>query len=430
MKKVITTILIALTLIGMVTLDIVYAIEKETIGLSCFTLHFAELGSEQLEERIEKIKNEYNIDFVFNKDGFHFDNFVDYTLNEIKNENPKFSFIQANPTHFNELIQKQALYPLGDILPSDYFDKLPQPYKIYEDFVQWRGQIYGIPSFNHDPLRTGHIILWNKELFENEDLPSLYELQQEGEWTFTNMLEIAESVTRDTNYDGEIDQWGLYPGNIFFFLNSFGAELIKLDNNNQLQANVTDKRTNKFFESIQKLYEKDIIFPAGGNVVEAFNEGKIAMVAIGIRLLHVFELNEEIGIMYLPRSQEIRKHVVPVWPEVITSLSSTVNNPEIKLEIYHKIFKPKEDLSIFIEEKRDILINERDIELYEKMINNTQLANIYIMDSLGENAQRAMMLIKEKLEKIITGETPKEILAELNMGLQELIEESRDLKKY
>lgn len=92
-------------------------------------------------------------------------------------------------------------------------------------------------------------------------------------------------------------------------------ELIKLDNSNQLQANATDKKTIKFFENIQGLYEKDIIFP-GENVVEAFNEGKIAMVAIGIRLLHVFELNEEIGIMYLPRTQEISEHVVPVLPEV------------------------------------------------------------------------------------------------------------------
>ena len=51
-------------------------------------------------------------------------------------------------------------------------------------------------------------IFWNKTLFEKYNLPDLYELYENGEWTWDKFKEIAIAGNQDTDGDGEYDIHG------------------------------------------------------------------------------------------------------------------------------------------------------------------------------------------------------------------------------
>ncbi len=52
-------------------------------------------------------------------------------------------------------------------------------------------------------------VFYNKNMLDEYGLPDLNELFQSGEWTWQRYKEIASKLTRDTDGDGEIDQWGI-----------------------------------------------------------------------------------------------------------------------------------------------------------------------------------------------------------------------------
>ena len=54
-------------------------------------------------------------------------------------------------------------------------------------------------------------IVWNKTKFEEMGLPNLYELVENGEWTWEKFKEIAIEATRDLDGDGDTDIWGYSP---------------------------------------------------------------------------------------------------------------------------------------------------------------------------------------------------------------------------
>src|SRR5690606_37730025 len=87
---------------------------------------------------------------------------------------------------------------------------LPPPYQGRvgtKSALQVLGQTYATISIG--PLATTVVMLWNKDLFEREGFPSLYELMRSGGWTWERMQEIAIGATRETDGDVQIDLWGV-----------------------------------------------------------------------------------------------------------------------------------------------------------------------------------------------------------------------------
>ncbi|MHB8962914.1 MAG: extracellular solute-binding protein, partial [Saccharofermentanales bacterium] len=65
--------------------------------------------------------------------------------------------------------------------------------------------IYGVKSV---PVEMQNVIFWNKTLFEEQNLPNLYELYENKTWTWDKMKEIAALGTK-IGADGTVEQWGL-----------------------------------------------------------------------------------------------------------------------------------------------------------------------------------------------------------------------------
>ncbi len=72
-------------------------------------------------------------------------------------------------------------------------------------------------------------IFWNKTLFDRYNLPDLYELYENGEWTWDKFKEIALAGNQDTDGDGEYDVHGFNwrENLIWSFMTSNGANAVK-----------------------------------------------------------------------------------------------------------------------------------------------------------------------------------------------------------
>ena len=115
------------------------------------------------------------------------------------------------------------LLPLDDLLAS--FPAADWPDKFYESQVEafkFEGKQYGIP---YDWAPGGFYI--NIDLFEEAgvDLPT-------EDWTFTDLLEAAKALTKDTDGDGQIDQWGInlptsWSAGTYWVVRSFGGDFFK-----------------------------------------------------------------------------------------------------------------------------------------------------------------------------------------------------------
>jgi len=110
--------------------------------------------------------------------------------------------------YFWNLASKGALFPVNEILPDEYFEQLP---KITHDRnleLAYNGDLYffsaGVDDYGHATF-----VLFNKDLIESEGLEDPYELYENGQWTMEKLAEMARKITRDTDGDGVIDQWGM-----------------------------------------------------------------------------------------------------------------------------------------------------------------------------------------------------------------------------
>lgn len=147
------------------------------------------------------------------------------------------------------------------------------------------GAIHGIPF-----LWESLIVLYNEELLaeENIELPT-----NENPWTWDDIREVARKLTKDTNGDGQVDQWGAAiplraPVNRILNLTlGFGSGYIQEENGRHV-IKVGDAEKKLLSTIMDMIYVDKTSFPgavglSGTAVLPAFYEGDYALIpGIGV----------------------------------------------------------------------------------------------------------------------------------------------------
>lgn len=93
------------------------------------------------------------------------------------------------------------LYPLDDFVAQDNFD-LGAYFPGAIDANKFEGVLYGLPVNGH-PGWSG--IYYQPELFADAGVA-----EPTSEWTYDDMVAAAKAMTKDTDGDGKVDQYGLW----------------------------------------------------------------------------------------------------------------------------------------------------------------------------------------------------------------------------
>jgi len=179
------------------------------IGLNLDTRSIWEWGAfwDTFFERMEEAKTLFNCNFAY----IHGGNYSDHVLNRILAGESSYDIIinrQAREFGYWKLVQDGMLFPVSDILPSEYFESLGIADRNATEKLQHKGKLYGFGTLTANINNSMEIWAYNKTMLEREGQPDPYELWKNGEWTYEAFEKIAKAVTRDTDGDGVIDQWG------------------------------------------------------------------------------------------------------------------------------------------------------------------------------------------------------------------------------
>ena len=171
---------------------------------------------------------------------------------------PDLTFVGAEWT--NTLGGKGLLAPLNKYIERDYkemdFDDFYKaPVKCHTSFD---GKTYALP------FTAGNVqMFYNKEIFDESGIP-----YPDETWTWNTMRKVGKKLAKDTNNDGEIDQWlastVLFPSDMWgasnfqIWVGGVGADIF---NEDFTRVNLTQPEVTKVTQWLADLYLKDHILP-------------------------------------------------------------------------------------------------------------------------------------------------------------------------
>ena len=336
--------------------------------------------------------------------------------------------IYSFPNHWMvELASQGALLPLDGILDDEYYTSLPGMHsRMRELYSTFQGKAYGFSTNDElerdNDVRSGHVMYWNKDMFAAEGQPDLYELMQNGEWTWDKMLEIAKALTKDKDGDGEIDQWGL---DIRWGAADF-VQILVLTNSGSYIADIDGKMTftgndDKVLEAIQFLHDLIYVHKVVGPT-NSFGKGQAAMGRFAFANMNA-KLSFERGVAYWPMGPQADSHVLPLWGPRLAALPAGVENPAAMIAIVNALFEVTSDYRDLAAYEEEIL--ERylpyfhDFESYEVM---AEMINNGVMTMVLPGTEEIGWA--DALNSAIEGNTsPKAAMDAIAPAMQRLIDE-------
>ena len=116
-----------------------------------------------------------------------------------------------------------------------------------------------------------YLMYFNKKLAANYNIPDLYQLVRDGEWTIDKCIELTKGLYRDMNGDnwpGQEDQYGyitLYTNTIDAMPIQFGLQSTRRDENGDLIVDIDQGKVVSVLEKMTAFFETEDVY--------ALNEG-------------------------------------------------------------------------------------------------------------------------------------------------------------
>ena len=167
-------------------------------------------------------------------------------------------------TDFNQYCSLGALKNLDDIITEDTEFDESKYFTTALDIGKNSGHQYALP---YEVVPT--LLFVNKSLLAKEGIE-----MPKQDWTWSDMYEICRKVTRDTDGDGLIDQFGTYNYNWLNVVQTSGASLFSDDFS---RVNFASEEVYDALRFTRKIYELN----QGQKVTqEDYNNGKVAFMPL------------------------------------------------------------------------------------------------------------------------------------------------------
>ncbi|MGB4337061.1 MAG: ABC transporter substrate-binding protein [Bacillota bacterium] len=203
---------------------------------------------------------------------------------------------------------QHVLAPTGAIEPLDKYMSAEMRADFYPQFLERSvvdGQVYGLPWYGD--CRS---LLYRKDLLAEAGVPEPTE-----SWTWDEFLTYAKKLTKDTDGDGVIDQYGFgtsarYASQFQMFVRQNGADFVDETKN---VATATDPAVVEAMQFYVDLTRKHGVTPPGATNIDLqeiqkmFAEGKVAMFIdasdTAVRFSKEPDLAGKLGVGLLPHNK-------------------------------------------------------------------------------------------------------------------------------
>lgn len=238
----------------------------------------------------------------------------------------------------------------GFVLPLDTLFDFSNPKwdKVTMAYTKFNDRIYGFyPSSRFYPQR---MMFFNKTMFAKAGIPNPYELQKNMQWTWDKCTEYAMKLTKDTNGDGQIEQWGFCGQNLeMSAIYSNGGADIKIEKGKPVLA-MADPAAVEAMDWLQKLamINKCLYIPKNDDpwdkATQMFQNGQAAMFAYAYWVIDGFQKNmkDDYGLISFPMGPKAKNYITYVdsGGYGIHCLPKGLVNPKDVAFIYDKLTDP------------------------------------------------------------------------------------------
>ena len=228
----------------------------------------------------------------------------------------------ATLSNMNKVVNRKCVYDLYELdslhLEKAWWDQNAQ------EKCSFDGRLYyTFSDFVITGVDNSRATYFNKSIHNELGLENLYQLVDEGKWTYTKMAEMAKLAVSDLNGDGQIttdDRMGIYNGNTTFYeamLTGCDAELVKMgeDGIPYFFWLNEQERFVEVYQTLLSTFMADNIYIKGGGELDNFKQDR-TLFTIAVLSYAVKWRAEtiEFGILPVPKWDEAQETYLNVSP--------------------------------------------------------------------------------------------------------------------
>jgi len=312
----------------------------------------------------------------------------------------------------------KALDDITDVNNNPNFDAAMKAVGTY------RGKLYG---FLED-VQDGAGLYYNRTMLESLGLEDPKDLMAKGEWTWAKFEEMAKAATKDTDSDGQIDQYGLAAWDqelASFLIGSNGARIADMDKG---VIGLDSPEAIEALEFMYKLYHEDkVVMPSEGDPYSHphvnFHAGKLLFTTgftwEGMTRLTEEQMADDWGYVYMPKGPKATDYYVPLSQTNMFYMPAGAKYPAETIQIW-------QELQIYerVEDSFDVFMelafrHQDDMDLAKEMPDKILLDYFLSFPKVKE-------LVFSMATKIATGEEPpvtavEKIKVEAQAALDEIL---------
>ena len=298
---------------------------------------------------------------------------------------------------------------------------------------QFEGKTYGIPWIVN-PV----IVYYNKTMTDASGYTDQdYTRWANGEWDLNEFAEIAKSMTKDSDGDGRLDEFGTYVWDwppLSQWLWNFGGGYLDADGN----IIVNSEESVKGWEYIVNLFKEDAsALPSVGSsnngLTSFFQSGKVGMILAGSSDgVEQEGLDFEIGYAVVPKGENGHHQTFP-WIGV-TSLNSFSDVPtdvlyeaasDLSLQFFNwKVASPIKGQEALYQELNPNKVN-LPIEVMKKSLEISNPGNLYKYAEIGTSIWDGLDGLSGVQQAIFNATTQKDYKAALDaLDLQKIADDN------
>ena len=209
---------------------------------------------------------------------------------------------------FFTLATRGAFYPVDEILPPEYFEKLSPITREKNERLAYDGHVFHFSVGTPDDYGHAPFAVVNLDMFEREGLPDPYELYENMEWNWKMVEEIGRQVTRDTDGDGVVDQWGLAFIDPMFMIFSNGGAVTRLGDDGRVYYALDEPQA---INALRKLgeWENVLGISYGDWQMREFITGRAAIGIMPMWQIDPSEYEFRHGVLPLPMGDDVDDYV-------------------------------------------------------------------------------------------------------------------------
>ncbi len=343
-------------------------------------------------------------------------------MNRLMNEESNYDIWCLPSNQAMAMLKNGAFYPVNEIMPQSFYDSLLPDWKAITETFSLGGDKYSIGGSGAS--QTIEYIVWNKDLFERSGLPALDEIYKNGEWTWSKFEEIAVQATRDTNGDGEVDQWGVSDMNPMTWMFTNNARVVKQNQDGVYQFAFNNEAAYTFLNKFKE-WTQEMNIKQGNWQHKEFKAGQVAMASMPLWMINdelIATAEFEFSLVPLPKGPNVDDYVFPAVSADSFYLPLNAENPKGLIALHSFLNRPEEEATA----REEIIIEVApDRTSYEVL--NRGLAEwdgeIYALESILGPWWDTNKVLGEAMGKVLyEGQSPASAMEAVEPRIQQLLD--------